>query len=286
MDPTLTSLLSSWRWRTDVIAVLATLAAAYVVGWQRLRARDARSAPAWRLPLYLGGLVVLGLALLSPIDTLGSLLFFVHMIQHELLTMAAPPLLLLGNPLPMVLWGLPVGLRLRAGRLLVPGTRLRTVLRLMTAMPVTWPLYVMTLWTWHWPEAYGASLRFEAVHDTQHLSFFTAALLFWWPIVNPAPVLHGHRHHALRIAYAVPAAFQSQALGLIFAFFSKVLYPHYEAVPRLWGLTALEDQRVAGLIMMQVEGLTYLLVVLVLVARMLSHDERITRLREEHGFEP
>ena len=286
MDPTLTSLLSSWRWRTDVIAVLATLAAAYVVGWRRLRARDARSAPAWRLLLYLGGLVALGLALLSPLDALGSLLFFVHMVQHELLTMAAPPLLLLGNPLPMVLWGLPVGLRLRAGRLLASGTRLRTVLRFMTAMPVTWPLYVMTLWTWHWPEAYGASLRFEAVHDAQHLSFFTAALLFWWPIVNPAPALHGHRHHALRIAYAVPAAFQSQALGLIFAFFSRVLYPHYEVVPRLWGLTALEDQSVAGLIMMQVEGLTYLLVVLVLVARMLSHDERITRLREEHGFEP
>jgi cytochrome c oxidase assembly factor CtaG len=156
----------------------------------------------------------------------------------------------------------------------------------MTAMPVTWPLYVMTLWTWHWPEAYGASLRFEAVHDAQHLSFFTAALLFWWPIVNPAPALHGHRHHALRIAYSVPAAFQSQALGLIFAFFSRVLYPHYEAVPRLWGFTAREDQSVAGLIMMQVEGLTYLLVVLVLVARMLSHDERMTRLREEHGSEP
>ena len=88
-------------------------------------------------------------------------------------------------------------------------------MRLVTSMPVTWPLYVMILWAWHWPTAYEASLRLEAVHDAQHLSFFTSALLFWWPIVSPAPSLHGHRHHALRVAYAVPATFQSQALGLI-----------------------------------------------------------------------
>jgi len=286
VDPTLTALLSSWRWRTDVIAVLVTLAAAYVVGWRRLRARGARSAPAWCLALYLGGLVALCLALLSPIDALGSLLFFVHMIQHEFLTMIAPTLLLLGNPLPVVLWGLPVGLRARVARLLVPGAWLRTVLRFATAMPVTWPLYVITLWAWHWPAAYGASLRSEVSHDAQHLSFFLAALLFWWPIVNPAPMLHGHRHHGFRVAYVVPAVFQSQALGLIFAFFPRVLYPHYEAVPRLWGFSALQDQSAAGLIMMQVEGMIYLAVVLLLVARMFAYDERMTRLREQHGVEP
>ncbi len=285
MDPPLTALLGSWRWRTDVIAIVVTLATVYVLGWRRLSARDLRSAPRWRLALYLGGLGALCFALLSPIDALGSLLFFVHMIQHEFLTIVAPPLVLLGNPLPVVLWGLPVALRPLAARLLIPGARLRSVLRRATAMPVTWPLYVVTLWAWHWPVAYGASLRSEVIHDAQHLSFFLGALLFWWPIVNPAPMLHGHRHHALRVAYVVPAAFQSQVLGLIFAFFPRLLYQHYEAVPRLWGFSALQDQSAAGLIMMQFEGLTYLLVVLVLVARMLSHEERMTRLREEHGIE-
>jgi putative membrane protein len=286
VEVTLSALLLSWKWRWDVAAVVVALGTVYTVGWRRLRARDPRGAPAWRFALYLGGLGALCLALLSPIDSLGSLLFFVHMIQHELLTMVGPPLLLLGNPFPVVLWGLPDGWRLRAARLLVPGAGLRAVLRSMTAMPVTWPLYVVTLWVWHWPAAYEASLRSEVVHDAQHLSFFGSALLFWWPIVDAAPALHGRRHHALRVAYVVPAAFQSQALGLIFAFFWRVLYPHYEAMPRLWGLTALQDQSAAGLIMMQAEGLIYLLVVLVLVARMLSHDERMTRLREEHGLEP
>jgi cytochrome c oxidase assembly factor CtaG len=94
---------------------------------------------------------------------------------------------------------------------------------------------------------YGASLRSELVHDAQHLSFFATAVLFWWPVIDPAPHLHGYLHHALRVAYVVPAAFQSQALGLIFAFFAGLaLYPHYEAVPRLWGLTPLQDQSVRG----------------------------------------
>jgi cytochrome c oxidase assembly factor CtaG len=208
------------------------------------------------------------------------------MVQHELLTMIAPPLLLLGNPFPAVLWGLPAGLRLRVGRLLIPGARPRHVLKWLTAMPVTWPLYVATLWLWHWPPAYAASLQLDVVHDTQHLSLFATALLFWWPIVNPAPALHGHRHHALRVVYVVPAAFQSQALGLAFVFFPRVLYPHYEAVPRLWDYTVLQDQSIAGLIMMEVEGLTYLTALLLLVARMLNHEERMARFDEEHGNGP
>ncbi len=280
------SVLLAWTWRADVALVVAAFGAAYLVGWCRLRRRDRRAAPGWRLALYLGGLVTVCLALLSPIDPLGSLLFFVHMIQHELLTMVAPPLLLLGNPLPVVLWGLPAGWRIRVAHVLVPGAWFRAALRALTAMPVTWLLYVATLWVWHWPPAYEASLRSGVVHDAQHLSFFVTALLFWWPVINPAPMLHGHRHHAIRVAYVIPAALQSQMLGLIFAFSSRVFYSHYEAVPRLWGFTVLQDQSAAGLLMMQVEGLIYLGTVLLLVGQMFSYEARMTRLREEHGFEP
>jgi cytochrome c oxidase assembly factor CtaG len=284
VDPSLTAVLGSWRWRTDVIVVLAVLAATYVTGWRRLRTRDARSAPAWRLALYVAGLGAIGVALLSPVATLGSLLFSAHMVQHELLTMVAPPLLLLGNPLPAVIWSLPARWRRAARALLAPGAPVRRGLRLLTFMPVTWPLYVGTLWLWHWPAAYEASLRSELVHNVQHLSFFLTATLFWWPIIDPAPRLHGHVHHGIRVAYVVPAAMQSQALGLIFAFLStRVLYPHYLAAPRLWGLSALQDQSASGIIMMQVEGMVYLATVLVLVARMLAHEERMTRLHEEHG---
>jgi len=286
VDVTLSAVLQSWQWRSDVALVVGALGTVYLVGWYRLRCRDPRGAPGWRLAVYLGGLVALCLALLSPIDTLGSLLFVVHMTQHELLTMVAPPLLLLGNPFPTILWGLPSGLRRRTAELLRPNARTRRALQVLTSMPVAWPLYVATLWGWHAPVAYATSLRDELVHNVQHVSFFVTALLFWWPIVDPAPKLRGHIHHALRLLYVIPAAFQSQALGLIFAFFSSVLYPHYLAVPRLWGFTPLQDQSAAGLLMMQVEGMIYLAVVLLLVARMFAHDERMTRLREQHSVEP
>ena len=287
MGVTLAAILLSWKWRADVALIVGTLGTVYVVGWCRLRRRDPGGALGWRLGLYVAGLAVLGLALLSPIDALGALLFWAHMVQHELLTMVAPPLLLIGNPFAALLWGLPRRWRQAAGRLLLPGAWSRRVLRVLTFMPVAWLLYVVSLWLWHLPAVYGASLRSAVVHDIQHLSFFATALLFWWPIVDPAPRLHGHVHHALRVAYVIPAAFQSQALGLIFAFLSsRILYTHYEAVPRLWGFTPLQDQSAAGLIMMQVEGLIYLAVVLTLIARMFAREERLTRWREEHGLEP
>jgi cytochrome c oxidase assembly factor CtaG len=148
-------------------------------------------------------------------------------------------------------------------------------------MPVTWPLYVATVWVWHVPAAYGASLTSSLAHDAQHLSFFGAALLFWWPIVDPAPRLGARVHDAWRVAYVIPAAFQSQILGLIFAFYPTLIYPHYAATPRLWGLTALQDQSAAGLVMMQIDGLVYLATVMLLVARLLSREERLTTLQEQ-----
>jgi cytochrome c oxidase assembly factor CtaG len=284
MDPTLSAILLSWKWRPDVAGVVLVGGITYVLGWRRLRRIAPATAPAWRLVLYLLGLLAIVLALLSPIDTLGSLLFVFHMAQHELLTMVAPPLLLLGNPLPALLWALPPRGRRWAGRLLGSAGAVRAVLRALTFLPVAWVVYVVTLWAWHHPRAYGLSLRVDAVHDVQHLSFFLAAVLFWWPIVDPAPHVRGYVHHGIRVVYAVPAALQSQALGLLFAFFSsRVLYPHYLAVPRLLGFSAEQDQSAAGLLMMQVEGLVYLGVILGLVAGLLRREERMTAWREQVG---
>jgi cytochrome c oxidase assembly factor CtaG len=82
VSPTLTALLWSWNPRPDVLLVLASFGAAYVVGWRRLRALGPDVVPPWRLALYLGGLAAVGLALLSPVDALGSLLFFMHMTRR------------------------------------------------------------------------------------------------------------------------------------------------------------------------------------------------------------
>ncbi len=104
MDPVLSALLLSWEWRVDVILILGLAGLTFSRGWWHLRQhKGKRLAVNWRLGSYLGGLVILGLALMSPIDVLGSQLFYMHMIQHLLLVMIVPPLLLITNPLPFFL---------------------------------------------------------------------------------------------------------------------------------------------------------------------------------------
>jgi len=272
-------LLASWSWRADVIGLVAAFGAAYILGWWRLRHQGARIARRWRLALYLAGLAIICLALISPIDSLSSSHFFIHMTQHKLLTMAGPPLLLLADPLPVLLWGLPRNIRHQIGHLLTRDAVPRRILRSVTWMPVSWLLYVATLWMWHHPIMYEASLQNEFVHDAEHISFFLTAILFWWPIVNPAPRLHGHIPYALRILYVIAAAFQNTALGFLIAVSDRVLYPSYAATPRLWDLSPLHDQALGGGIMSE-GGMMHVIAVLVLAARMLDYEEQMTRQRE------
>ena len=121
MDPVARAALSSWSWRPEVIIPLVILGALFLNGWRRLRARSGRVSGArslaakWRPVTYIAGLLVIAIALLSPFDVLVQQLFFMHMIQHLLLIMIAPPLLLLPNPMPFLLWGLPGRVRLGVG---------------------------------------------------------------------------------------------------------------------------------------------------------------------------
>lgn len=265
------------------MAVVAAFAGAYLAGWRRLRRRGHhRLARGWRLGLYLGGLGVVGLALLSPIDRWGSWTFTFHMVQHLLLTMMAPPLLLLANPLPVVLWGLPPWLRMRVGRLLTRRTPVRRALWALTLLPVAWAVYVVNLWLWHLPAAYQAALEDELVHNVEHLAFFGTSLLFWWRIINPAPRLHG-RPHAGHILYLLAATAQNTALGAVIGLTERVLYPYYATTPRLWGLSPLDDQALAGGIMWG-SGHMYLIPILVLVARMLGSEEPRRRPAEALGL--
>lgn len=273
------TLLAPWSWRPDVILVVAALAGAYLVGWRRLRRRGYRRlARGWRLALYLTGLGTVGLALLSPIDHWASWMFTFHMAQHLLLNMMAPPLLLLANPFPVVLWGLPARARPRVGRLLTRRTPVRRALRALTLLPVAWLVHVGTLWAWHLPVAYQAALEHELIHDLEHLTFFGTGLLFWWRVVNPAPRLHG-RPHAGHILYLLAATAQNTALGALIGLTGRVLYPYYIATPRLWGFTPLDDQALAGGLMWG-SGHMYLIPILVLIARMLGAEERARQRAE------
>lgn len=273
----LKTLLLTWEWRPEVILVLATLGVIYAPGWGRLRRwGHRRLANGWRLAAYLGGLAALALALLSAIDALQPLLFSIHMVQHELLMMVAPPLLWLANPFPIVLWGVPTGLRRTVGRLLTREAPFRRGLRRLTAPWVAWALYVATIWLWHSPTAYDAALRYELIHDVEHLSFFWTAFLFWWHVIGAAPRIHGRLGYGLRMGYVLAALAQNEILAVAIALASSPWYTYYTTVPRLWGLSALDDQRLGGAIMWIPGGMMYALTAVILLARLLGAEENKT----------
>lgn len=278
-----------WEWRPEIVLVLLFLGITYGLGWWRLRRRGYRGlAGGWRLAAYASGLVVLVLALLSPIDALQSLLFTFHMIQHELLMMVAAPLLWLGSPFPIALWGMPAGLRRAIGHLLARPALFRRVFRRLSMPWVAWVLYVGTLWFWHAPAAYDAALRNAFIHDVEHISFFVTALLFWWHVIGAAPQIHGGLGYGMRIGYVLAALAQNELLAVGISLSRQPLYPYYTTVPRIWGLSVLEDQMLAGAIMWIPGGMMYALTAVILIARLLGREEeevvrRYGALSAEHA---
>jgi putative membrane protein len=243
--------------------LLAGVATLYGRGWWRLH-RLGHPPPWWRLVLYGLGLATIAAALLSPIDDLADELFSMHMVQHLLLTMLAAPLVLLGNPLPVVLWGVPHGMRRRLASPLTSGARFRIALAVLTSLPVAWLLYVGDLWAWHVPLLYQLALEHETVHVVEHLAFFTTALLFWWPIVNPAPRLGPPAPLGFAILYLIAATAQNTALGALLTLPERSFYPFYDEAARRLAVNAVDEQATAGGIMW-INGHMYLLPILVLL---------------------
>jgi cytochrome c oxidase assembly factor CtaG len=264
--------------RPDAAAVVAVLGGLYAVGWWRLARRSAAggcrlawpAAPPWRLGSALVGLAALGVALSEPVDRAAHARFAAHMLQHLLLVTVAAPALLLADPCPRLLWALPRGARRRVGALLVPGAGPRRLLRRVTSLPAAWLLSSAVLWLWHLPVAYDAALEHGALHDLEHLALYAAALLFWWPILRPAPRVRPAPAPGLQVAYLVLGAVGNAALGLLFVFLPFPVYPTYaRAMPFE---SALEDQVRGGVLMWGWGGAVDMLAVLLLLRRVLGAD--------------
>lgn len=272
LDATLVPGAFDWSFAPELVLPLAAVTGLYAVGWWRLTRRGAR--PSWRPAAGLGGLLALAAALLTPVAALGHFLFAAHMSQHLLLMAVAAPLLLLADPLPAVLWALPRPLRRAAGRLLAGGRPLRAIWERVTAVPVAALVYAAVLWGWHHPMAYEAALGGEWVHHVEHLAFFGAAVVFWWPVIGPAPRARRPASYRLRIAHAVIAALHGSGLAMLLAWSPRVLYDTYAAVPRVTTLTPLEDQALGGVIMWAGSATVDMLAVLALVWGLLAALER------------
>ena len=283
------ALLLSWDLRIEVLLLLGLLAVVYLRGWLRLRALpvsptpegshlpgraapglrgSAKQSPAqeslrdsakqsqhrplaagWRLATYWLGLLTIAAALMSPVEVLSGQLFFMHMTQHLLLTMVAVPLLLIGNPFPVLVWGLPRRARRPVSALLSEGSRWRSVLAKATGPGIAWLLYVIVLIGWHDPLLYNLALRNQFAHDLQHLSFFISTALLWWHILGVAPRLHRSLSTGQRIIYTISVVPVNVIIGVVIAFAPSPVYVHYLDVPRLLGLSVMQDQMIAGILM-------------------------------------
>ena len=264
----------AWSLTPELSLPLAALTALYAVGWWRLARRGPRARPAWRCAAGAAGLLALAAALLTPVATLGHFLFAAHMTQHMLLMAVAAPLLLLADPLPAVLWAVPRPLRLHLGRLLTGGSRLRAAWERLTSVPAAAVIYAAVLWAWHHPRAYEAALAGEWVHHLEHLTFFGAAVVFWWPVIGPAPRARRPASHGLRIGHVVAAALQGSVLAMLLAWSPRVIYETYAAAPRVTALMPLEDQALGGVIMWAGASTVDMLAVLALMWRFLAALER------------
>ena len=262
----------SWTLQPEVVAGVAIAAAVYVGRWRRVRLTSSRvgsDAPAWRLCCFFGSLTLALVALVSPVDALADQLFFMHMVQHMLLLDLVPIFAILGftkvilRPVTRDLHRL----EQRAGVLAQP------------AFAVL--LYVAVIWSWHLPEAYDLALRRPAVHALEHASLLVAGSLYWWHLL--APIRSRFRLHGMgAVVYMASTKLFVGALGMGLAFAPAALYPYYVHHARVWGISAADDQAMAGLIMAVEQSLVMGIALVVLFVRALTESEREQRRRERY----
>ncbi len=263
----------SWTLEPGVLIGVAIAGGAYLRRWWQVRSGDsprpAADAPVWRLCCFVGALLFTLAALVSPIDELADQLFFMHMIQHVLLLDVIPILAILGftkvilRPITRSIHDL----ERRAGPLASP------------AFAVI--LYVAVIWIWHIPAAYDVALRHPVVHVLEHVSFLIAGSLYWWHLLSPIRA-------RLRLAGLGPIAYMGStklfvgALGMGLAFAPTALYAYYVHHVRVWGLSAHDDQSIAGIVMAVEQSLVMGIALVVLFVQALAESEREQQRRERY----
>jgi putative membrane protein len=271
--PVLPDVLLAWSFDPTVVAPLVLAGALYALAVRRVDRAHPRSRiqPA-RIAAWFAGLGAIWLALQSPIERYDTTLFSVHMVQHLLLTLAAPPLLALGAPITLLL---------RAAR---PGTRRRVILPILHSWPiraltfpvVTWLLFAGAMWGTHFSPMFNASLEEPLVHQLEHALYLVAGCLFWWPVVglDPSP---WRMSEPVRVLYTFLQMPQNSFLGLAITSATAPLYEHYATLPRDWGPSVLVDQQMAGAVMWVGGDLIFLAAVLGVVLGWMRREARETQ---------
>jgi putative membrane protein len=262
---------AGWTFAPIVLVALVAYVVLYAARWRQSRAEGgARAAPVGRLILWCTGVLLLFIALISPVDEVGEQLASIHMVQHLLIADLAPICLTLG----LTQW------------ILRPATRrIHRIER--AAGPFGHPAfgvvaYVGAMWLWHVPALYDAALRHSMIHVLEHLTFAAAGLLYWWHLLSPI-------RSRLRLGGMGPVAYMASTkllvgfLGILLAFAPTLLFTFYDAPGTRWGMSPLTDQHVAGLIMALEQSIVMGVAIAYLFVRMLAESEEEAQRAERYA---
>ena len=234
----------AWNFEPRVMVglVVVTLLYLAVTGPLARRWQVAGATPLMRNRFWLA-IVWLFVALISPIDTLALVSLSMHMVQHLILILIVPPLIILSIP-PAI------------GSLLLRNSSVRAIAQTIFTPVGVFIIYNAIFVGWHVPGNYDLAIRDQQVHVLEHVMFVLAAILSWWPVYSQQPELP-RSSPGMLILYLFFMSLPPTIIGALLTFAGYVIYPAYEAVARPWGMTAQADQELAGLIMWLPGGLVY-----------------------------
>ena len=228
----------------------------------------ASAIAAWRAASFLFGILLVWGALASPLVAYDHDLLTIHMIQHLLLMTCAPALILLGEPLLVLSYGLPrftqILLVQLSGRPFV-----QKFTRTLFLPAFCWSVSALTLLVWHVPAVFTLGMHSEALHSIEQASFLGAGFLFWTPVIQPWPGLSRSSQWST-LLYLFLATLPCDILSGFLVFSDRVAYPVYFSMPRHFGFSILEDQQCAAALMWTCVTLVYLVTAAILSTRLLS----------------
>jgi cytochrome c oxidase assembly factor CtaG len=263
-----------WDWSFDPpVALVIGFAILYWLSNRRtvapLRTAVSRRR---RHACFYAGLAVLLVALASPLDALSEQLFWAHMLQHILLLVIAPPLIVLARPWVRLWRSLPLDARQPLGRSFARG-RLVWLRRLSAALGRPLPSFVLfcgVVLAWHVPVLFDATLTSETLHALEHTLFFVTALMFWKQVIDSLP-LHASLNELQRVVYLIGAMVVMWVLAVVLALAPHPLYGAYaQQASRPGGISALADQQIAAGIMWVPGSITFVIVLFVYFHRWLA----------------
>jgi putative membrane protein len=262
--------LTDWTFDPLQLAPVVLAAVAYTLRARTLRRRGT-PMPAWRVALFATGIVLLLAAFASPVAAIGEReLFSFHMLQH----------VLVGDLAPLCLLGGLSGAMLRPLLALRPVERLRVLANPAVALPI----WAVDLYLWHLPPLYEAAVRHSSVHALEHVCFFSAGLIVWLPVLEtlPAPEWFGT---GPKLAYIAGVRAVETVLGNVFVWSGTLFYGVYDRGEQLWGISPLQDQGLAGAVMM-IEGSLVTIVALAWLFLRLAREGDLRQELLERGLDP